>query len=127
MIGTDSYMEPTVQSLTNELNIIRERYAKLLQLHGQLQIQNSQLEERVLSIVDTCTQQRHQLENELIDAKQHVFRLQETVHELELDKQQSKGDCKLAVRCLHRQPEQVLRTAISSIETSQESVSIFHS
>ena len=94
-----------------ELELMRERYLKLADVHGQLQVQNSLLEERILSIVETFASEKGQIEQELIDAKQQIEHLQETVQELESDKQRYKEDCNLAVRLLHRNPNEFMSTA----------------
>ena len=106
--------------LTRELELMRERYAKLVDAHGQLQLRNTFLEERVLNIVDVTRQDQTHLEDELIAAKQQIFRLQETVQELQVEKQRYKDDCNLAVRLLHRHPNEFLSTAANNQESSSE-------
>ena len=96
--------------LARDLELMRERYLKLADVHGQLQVQNSLLEERILSIVETFASEKSQCEQELIDAKQQIEQLQDTVQELESDKQRYKEDCNLAVRLLHRNPNEFMST-----------------
>lgn len=103
--------------LTRDLDLLRERYAKLVDTHRQLQLRNTFLEERVLNIVDAATQDKTHLEDELIAAKQQIFRLQETVQELQVDKQRYKDDCNLAVRLLHRHPNEFHSTAANNQES----------
>ncbi len=94
----------------NELELIRERYLKLVDIHGQLQIQNSLLEERILSIVETSISEKTQLEQALSDANEKIEYLQETINELQIEKQRYKDDCNLAVRLLHRYPNEFIST-----------------
>ncbi|UJR08997.1 hypothetical protein I4U23_013247 [Adineta vaga] len=102
-----------IQSLTRELNLIRERYSKLVDVHGQLQKDNSLLEERILTIVETYSNEKNQLEQDLIDAKQKILHLEDTVYDLETEKQRYKDDCNLAVRLLHRHPNEFISTSTS--------------
>jgi chromosome segregation ATPase len=116
-----------IQSLTRELDLMRERYSKLADVHGQLQKDNSLLEERILSLVETYSAEKNQLEQGLLDAKQKVFHLQETVEDLEVEKQRYKDDCNLAVRLLHRHPQDFISTNTSEhipehLKTKTESV-----
>jgi hypothetical protein len=104
-----------IHSLTRELELIRERYLKLVDVHGQLQMQNSLLEERVLSIVETYSNEKTQLEQDLINAKQKIMHLQDTVDDLEIEKQRYKDDCNLAVRLLHRYPNEFISTTTESV------------
>lgn len=97
----------------DELEQLRERYLKLVDMHGQLQMQNSVLEERVLDVVESCSNERKQLEQALLDAKQQIIYLQETVNELQVDKQRYKDDCNLAVRLLHQHPQEFIATTAS--------------
>ena len=94
----------------NELELMRERYLKLVDVHGQLQIQNSLLEERILTLVETYADEKKQLEQSLSDAKQQITYLQDTVNELQIDKQRYKDDCNLAVRLLHQHPQEFVST-----------------
>jgi len=99
-----------------ELELMRERYLKLVDIHGQLQMQNSILEERILSIVETYSNEKDQLEQSLFDAKQQSISLQETVNELQREKQRYKDDCNLAVRLLHRHPNEFISTTSGQIQ-----------
>jgi hypothetical protein len=99
----------------NELELMRERYLKLVDMHGKLQLQNSLLEERILSIVETYSTEKSQLEQALSDAKERIGYLQETVHELQTEKQRYKDDCNLAVRLLHRYPNEFISTTSGQI------------
>lgn len=99
----------------NELELMRDRYLKLVDIHGQLQIQNSLLEERILSLVEKYADEKSQLEQALIDAKEQVGYLQDTVNELQIDKQRYKDDCNLAVRLLHRHPNEFISTTSGQI------------
>lgn len=99
----------------NELQLMRERYLKLVDVHGQLQSQNSLLEERILSIVETYAEEKSRLEQALDDAKERIGYLQETVNELQIDKQRYKDDCNLAVRLLHRYPNEFISTTSGQI------------
>lgn len=102
----------------DELELMRERYLKLVDIHGQLQAQNSLLEERILSIVETFSDEKKELEQSLYDAKQQINYLQDTVSELQTDKQRYKDDCNLAVRLLHRYPNEFIST--SSGQTQEQ-------
>ncbi|CAF0879084.1 unnamed protein product [Adineta steineri] len=97
-----------IQSLTRDLELMRERYLKLVDVHGKLQQETSVLEERILSIVETYSNERNQLEQDLIDAKHKILHLQDTVDDLEIEKQRYKNDCNLAVRLLHRHPNEFM-------------------
>ena len=99
----------------DELELLRERYLKLVDMHGQLQIQNGLLEERILSIVETSGEETNRLERSLADAKEQIGYLQETVNELQIDKQRYKDDCNLAVRLLHRYPNEFISTTSGQI------------
>jgi hypothetical protein len=99
----------------NELELMRERYLKLVDMHGKLQVQNSLLEERILSIVETYSTEKNQLERALSDAKEQIGYLQETVNELQTEKQRYKDDCNLAVRLLHRHPNEFISTTSGQI------------
>jgi DNA repair ATPase RecN len=99
----------------DELDLMRERYLKLVDIHGQLQVQNSLLEERILSIVETYSTEKSQLEQALSDAKEQIVYLQETVNELQTEKQRYKDDCNLAVRLLHRYPNEFISTTSGQI------------
>ena len=105
-----------ISLLRNELESMRERYLKLVDAHGQLQIQNSLLEERVLSIIETYSNEKSQLEQLLFNAKQQIIGLQETVNELQSEKQRYKDDCNLAVRLLHRYPNDFISTTSDQIQ-----------
>ncbi len=100
----------------DELELMRERYLKLVDIHGQIQMQNSLLEERILSIVETYSNEKNQLEQSLSDAKQQIICLQNTVNELQIEKQRYKDDCNLAVRLLHRYPNEFISTTSGQIQ-----------
>ncbi len=104
------------EQITRELELMRERYLKLADIHGQLRKENGLLEERILSIVETYSNEKTQFEQELIDAKQRIIHLQDTVNELEIEKQRYKDDCNLAVRLLHRNPNEFLSTSTELIQ-----------
>ena len=89
---------------------------KLVDIHGQLQMQNSLLEERILTIVETYSEEKNQLEKSLLDAKQQIVYLQETINELQIDKQRYKDDCNLAVRLLHRHPNEFISTSTGQMQ-----------
>jgi hypothetical protein len=112
-----------IASLTRELELMRERYLKLLDIHGQIQKENSLLEERILSIVETYSNEKNQLEQDFIDAKQQIIHLQDTVNELEIEKQRYKDDCNLAVRLLHQHPNEFISTTSEQMNTKNEFVS----
>lgn len=99
----------------DELELLRDRYLKLVDMHGQLQIQNGLLEERILSIVERSGEETSRLERNLADAKEQIGYLQETVNELQIDKQRYKDDCNLAVRLLHRYPNEFISTTSGQI------------
>jgi DNA repair ATPase RecN len=99
-----------------ELELMRERYLKLVDIHGQLQIQNSLLEDKILSIVETYSNEKNLLEQSLMDAKQQIVSLQDTINELQIDKQRYKDDCNLAVRLLHRHPNEFVSTTSGQIQ-----------
>ncbi|CAF0773524.1 unnamed protein product [Rotaria sp. Silwood1] len=105
-----------INLLTNELALMRERYLKLADIHGQLQMQNSLLEERVLSIVETYSNEKNHLEQSLFDAKQEILCLKETINDLQIEKQRYKDDCNLAVRLLHRHPNEFISTTSGQIQ-----------
>jgi hypothetical protein len=100
--------EQITSNLTRELELIRERYLKLVENHGELQKQNSLLEDRILSIVENYSEEKSQFEHDLLDAKQQIFDLKNTINELEIDKQRYKDDCNLAVRLLHQHPNEFI-------------------
>ncbi len=100
----------------DELELMRERYLRLVDIHGQLQIQNSLLEERILSIVENYSTEKEQLEQALLEAKQQAASLQATVNELQIEKQRYKDDCNLAVRLLHRHPNEFISTTSGQIQ-----------
>jgi hypothetical protein len=104
------------QQITQELELMRERYLKLVDIHGQLQIQNSLLEDKILSIVETYSNEKNILEQSLTDAKQQIICLQGTINELQVDKQRYKDDCNLAVRLLHRYPNEFISTTSGEIQ-----------
>ncbi len=87
-----------IASLTRDLELMRERYRRLINIHGELQKQNSLLEEKILSIVETYSNDKYQLEQDLIIAKQRILHLEDTVNDLEIEKQRYKDDCNLAAR-----------------------------
>ncbi|CAF1164849.1 unnamed protein product [Rotaria sordida] len=105
-----------INSLTRDLELMRERYHKLLDAHGQLQTQNSLFEEQILSIVETYSNEKNQLEQNLIDAKQEIINLKDTINELEIEKQRYKDDCNLAVRLLHQHPHEFISTQSDYIQ-----------
>lgn len=99
-----------------ELQSMTDRYLKLVDLHGQIQMQNSVLEDRLLSLVESSTEERERLETALIKAQQQIRLLQETVEELQSEKQRYKDDCNLAVRLLHRNPHEFSPMVSDDIE-----------
>ncbi|CAF1172852.1 unnamed protein product [Rotaria sordida] len=105
-----------INSLTRDLELMRERYHKLLDAHGQLQTQNSLFEEQILSIVETYSNEKNQLEQNLIDAKQEIINLKDTINELEIEKQRYKDDCNLAVTLLHQHPHDFISTQSDYIQ-----------
>lgn len=100
----------------NELDLLRERYLKLVDIHGEIQKQNSLLEERILSIVESYSDEKTHLENELSRAKEQIQYLQHTVEELQIDKQRYKDDCNLAVRLLHQHPKEFITTTSGQLQ-----------
>ena len=104
----------------DELELLRERYLKLVDMHGQLQVQNSLLEERVLAVVETYSDEKKQFEQALLDAKQQIIYLQETVNELQVDKQRYKDDCNLAVRLLHQHPQEFIATTTTNGQMQEQ-------
>ena len=62
--------------------------------------------------------------------KQQVIHLKDTVNELEIEKQRYKDDCNLAVRLLHRHPNEFIPTTPEHIQeqlkNKNESVSKFN-
>lgn len=91
-------------------NIVQERYSKLLEIHGQLQNQNSLLEERLLTLVEKSSAEKMHLEDELHKAKERIQHLEETVRELQNDKQRYKDDCQRAVQLLQQNRQDFLST-----------------
>lgn len=102
-------------SLKRDLDLMRERYLNLVNIHGELQRQNSILEERILSIVEISSNEKSQLEDNLILAKQRIFHLQDTINDLEIEKQRYKDDCNLAVRLLHQNPNEFISTTSEQV------------
>jgi len=100
----------------NELDLLRERYLKLANIHGEIQKQNSLLEERILNIVENYSEEKSHLENELTRAKEQIQYLQHTVEELQIDKQRYKDDCNLAVRLLHQHPNEFIATTSGQLQ-----------
>ncbi|CAF1327133.1 unnamed protein product [Rotaria magnacalcarata] len=105
-----------IDSLTRDLALMRERYQKLLDAHGHLQMQNSSLEERILSIAEIFSNEKFQLEQELIDAKQQISNFKDTINELAIEKQRYKDDCNLAVSLLHQNPHEFSSTISEDIQ-----------
>lgn len=95
---------------------MRERYQKLLDAHRQLQTENSILEERILSIAESFSNENSQLEQQLIDAKIQIIDYKNTIDQLEVEKQRYKDDCNLAVRLLHQRPNDFISTASDEIQ-----------
>jgi DNA repair ATPase RecN len=116
-----------IASLTRDLELMRERYRRLINIHGELQKQNSLLEEKILSIVETYSNDKYQLEQDLIIAKQRILHLEDTVNDLEIEKQRYKDDCNLAVRLLREHPNEFISTKLEHIpeqlKNKNESVS----
>ena len=94
--------------MNNELESIRERYLKLIESHGELQKQNSLLEDRLLTIVENYSEEKSKFEHDLLHAKQQIVELTNTVNELEFEKQRYKNDCNLAVSLLHQHPNEFI-------------------
>jgi len=115
-----------IVSLTNELELMRERYLKLVDTHGKLQKQTCLLEERILSIVEIYSNEKNQLEQNLINAKEKIFNLENIINQLEIEKQRYKDDCNLAVKLLHQNPNEFISTTSEhiqqSLKTKNESV-----
>ncbi|CAF3360506.1 unnamed protein product [Rotaria socialis] len=105
-----------IDSLTRDLTLMQERYQKLLDAHGHLQMQNSLLEERILSIAEIFSDEKFQLEQELIDAKQEISNFKDTINELTIEKQRYKDDCNLAVSLLHQNPHEFSSTTSEDIQ-----------
>ena len=99
-----------------ELQSMRDQYLKLADLHGQVQVQNSILEDRLLSLIEQSTEEKDRLEKALSNAQEQIRLLQETVEELQNEKQRYKDDCNLAVRLLHRNPHEFLPMVHHDIE-----------
>lgn len=97
-----------ILSLTRDFNLMRERYLNLVNIHGEIQKQNSILEERILDLVETYTNEKSQLEENLTIAKQKIIYLEDTVKNLEYEKQRYKDDCNLAVNLLHQKPNEYI-------------------
>ncbi|CAF4276892.1 unnamed protein product, partial [Rotaria sordida] len=60
--------------------------------------------------------EKNQLEQNLIDAKQEIINLKDTINELEIEKQRYKDDCNLAVRLLHQHPHEFISTQSDFIQ-----------
>ncbi|CAF1263493.1 unnamed protein product [Adineta ricciae] len=121
-----------IQSLSRELDLMHERYSILADVHSQLQKDNSLLEERILTLVETYSNEKNQLEQELINAKEKIFHLEDTMNDLEIEKQRYKDDCNLAVRLLHRHPNEYVSTSVpehthEQSKTKAEATSTNHS
>ena len=56
------------------------------------------------------------LENSLSDAKYKIEYLQQTINELQIEKQRYKDDCNLAVRLLHQYPNEFISIASTKIQ-----------
>jgi hypothetical protein len=99
--------------MTNDLELIRERYLKLVDNHNELQKQNSLLEDRILSIVESYSEEKSKFEHDLLDAKQQIVELTNTVNELEFEKQRYKNDCNLAIKLLHQHPNEFISKTLN--------------
>ncbi|CAF2390746.1 unnamed protein product [Rotaria sp. Silwood2] len=77
-----------IRSLICELELMRERYGKL------------------------------NLEQDLIDVKQKIIHLQDTIDDVKIENQRYKDDCNLAVRLLQRHPNEFIST--TTLEHIQE-------
>jgi hypothetical protein len=100
------------EQIKSELELIRERYLKLVDNHNELQKQNSLLEDRILSIVESYSEEKSKFGQDLLDAKLEIGQLKQTINELEIEKQRYKDDCNLAVRLLHQHPNEFISNAL---------------
>ena len=107
-------MEQINTGLTRELELIRERYSKLLDAHQQIQKQNCLLEERILSAVENYSEEKDNFRL----AQEQISYLKQTIRELEDEKQRYKNDCNLAVTLLQQNPTEFLSTTSSSQPSS---------
>ena len=110
----------TNSSLMHESEFIHERYLQLTDAYGQLQVQNSLLEERILTLVETYSEVKNQLEQELTDSKQLVIHLKDTINELANEKQQYKDNFNLAVELLHRNSLEFIPTTLENLQEQVE-------
>ena len=102
-------------NIVQERDLLRERYAKLIELHGQLQSQNSLLEERLLTLVEKSSAEKMHLEEELHKARERIVHLEDTVRELQTDKQRYKDDCQRAVQLLQQNRQEFLPNTSNAV------------
>lgn len=108
-------MNDGMESLARERDLFRDRYLKLVELHGQLQSQNSLLEERLLTLVEKSSEEKMHLEEQLHQAKERIAHLESIVQELQIEKQRYKEDCQRAVQLLQRNPQEFLSHSVRTL------------
>lgn len=89
-----------ISALKRELELVRERYGKLLDAHREIQKQNCLLEERILMIVEDSSNDKENLRH----AQEEIRHLKQTIKTSEHEKQRYRNDCNLAVRLLQQNP-----------------------
>lgn len=105
MIDKLNENQDETKKLKFEYEILRERYLRLVDLHGHVQSQCSDLEGRILQLVENHELERKSSEKSLCKAEEQIYYLEETIRQLQIDKQRYKDDCQLAVQLLHRSPD----------------------
>ena len=98
-----------LSALKRELELVRERYAKLLDAHREIQKQNCLLEERILVIVEDSSNDKENLRH----AQEEICHLKETIKASEHEKQRYRNDCNLAVKLLQQNPTEFLSNTSS--------------
>lgn len=89
--------------LKRELNLVRERYARLLDAHRDIQNRNCLLEERILEMVEKTS-----------NAEDEIHRLKETIQTLENDQQRYRNNWNLVIRFLQQNAKEFLSQTSTS-------------
>jgi len=113
-----------ISCLTRELDLNRERYQRLLNVHIQLQNQNCLLEERILALVESYASEKKQFEDQFLEIKQENLHLKQLVDKLETENQRYKNDCQLAVGLLQQYPNEFISKSSDNNQDKLESVVI---
>ncbi|KAL5112360.1 hypothetical protein TcWFU_006648 [Taenia crassiceps] len=91
-----------------EKEMIREKYERLLESHNQLLKLNSELEERLLTAVETLQKERAELNSQISILRGKLAESGETIKCLTTACDSYKNDCKVATELLHADPSRFL-------------------